>query len=138
MREVRSMVEQGNGEQLYDYFRGAKQFRDTLPIRSKGAIPSFYDLYVDILDRTGVVSHITTLLAIKKISALRIFEFLKRVRTYTAYCGLASKRKRTGRMRSFVSSSTDTEPIRRCRGDNDDKIDESNARLTRNVAGTGR
>lgn len=72
MREVRSMVEQGNEEQLYDYFRSAKHFRDTLPIRSKGAIPSFYDLYVDILDRTGVVSHITTLLAIKNISITNI------------------------------------------------------------------
>nr|WP_279664275.1 prephenate dehydrogenase [Ectobacillus ponti] len=72
MQEVRRLVAEGSPDELYGYFHGAKQFRDSLPIRTKGAIPSFYDLYVDVLDRAGVISHITTLLAKENISITNI------------------------------------------------------------------
>ncbi|MFX3622814.1 MAG: prephenate dehydrogenase [Ectobacillus sp.] len=72
MRTVRDMVANGKEDELYQYFSGAKQYRDSLPIRSKGAIPAFYDLYVDVLDRAGVISHITTLLANENISITNI------------------------------------------------------------------
>jgi prephenate dehydrogenase len=72
MSIIRSFVEKGNSEQIYNYFAEAKQFRDGLPIRTKGAIPSFYDLYVDVPDYPGVISEITGYLAKEHISITNI------------------------------------------------------------------
>ncbi|MCM3719321.1 prephenate dehydrogenase [Fictibacillus phosphorivorans] len=72
MEQVISYVEIGDPKQLFDYFHGAKLFRDGLPVRSKGAIQPFSDLYVDILDTTGALSKVTTLLAEFEISIINI------------------------------------------------------------------
>ena len=42
--------------------------RDGLGTKEKGAIPSYYDLYVDIQDQTGALAHVTQLLANSNIS----------------------------------------------------------------------
>ncbi|MFE1244291.1 prephenate dehydrogenase [Fictibacillus sp. NPDC058756] len=72
MDQVISFVESGDQNQLFDYFNGAKLFRDGLPVRSKGAIQPFSDLYVDILDTAGALSKVTTLLAESQISIINI------------------------------------------------------------------
>ncbi|MCH1624739.1 prephenate dehydrogenase [Fredinandcohnia quinoae] len=72
MERIRSFVAVGNGDKIYDYFLNAKNFRDGLPERTKGAIPSFYDLFVDVPDYPGVISEITGLLANEKISITNI------------------------------------------------------------------
>src|SRR5699024_3772383 len=53
MKTVKQLVASGDHDELYDYFSGAKEFRDSLPVQARGAIEAFYDLYVDILDRPG-------------------------------------------------------------------------------------
>lgn len=72
MNEVKVLLETGNGEEIFEYFFQAKQFRDGLPQKEKGAIPSFYDLYVDVPDYPGVVSEITGYLAQERISITNI------------------------------------------------------------------
>lgn len=72
METVKKMVSQADERELYDYFSNAKNFRDSLPVRARGAIESFYDLFVDILDKPGVISHVTTLLAEEQISITNI------------------------------------------------------------------
>ncbi|MDE8562355.1 prephenate dehydrogenase [Anoxybacillus rupiensis] len=72
MHRIRSLVEKEKSEEIYRYFLEAKQFRDGLPVRTKGAIPSFYDLYVDVPDYPGVISEITGYLAQEKISITNI------------------------------------------------------------------
>ncbi|THE15097.1 prephenate dehydrogenase [Bacillus timonensis] len=72
MEQIKNFVANGKGDQIYDYFMDAKNFRDGLPTRTKGAIPSFYDLYVDIPDYPGIVSEITGLLAQERISITNI------------------------------------------------------------------
>lgn len=72
MDEVIRFVEKGDHAELYEYFNGAKSFRDQLPVRSKGAIHPFSDLYVDILDRIGALSHITAKLAKSEISIINL------------------------------------------------------------------
>lgn len=71
MEYVKQMISEDEGS-ILNYFSGAKQYRDSLPVRAKGAINAFYDLYVDILDRPGVISHVTTLLAQSNISITNI------------------------------------------------------------------
>ena len=72
MDTVRQLISEGDSNHLYDYFYGAKKYRDSLPVRAKGAIGAFYDLYVDVLDRPGVISDVTFLLANEDISITNI------------------------------------------------------------------
>ncbi|UAL45759.1 prephenate dehydrogenase [Sutcliffiella horikoshii] len=72
MEVVRDHLSQDNEAFLLEYFSKAKEFRDGLPVKSKGAIPSFYDLYVDVPDYPGIISEITGILAKEKISITNI------------------------------------------------------------------
>ncbi|WP_223702035.1 prephenate dehydrogenase [Sutcliffiella deserti] len=72
MIEVKKNIKESKEEKLLDYFQSAKQFRDELPVKAKGAIPSFYDLYVDVPDFPGVISEITGFLAKEQISITNI------------------------------------------------------------------
>lgn len=72
MQKVVNMIEMENGEAIHQYFLTAKQFRDELPIKDKGAIPAFYDLFVDVPDYPGIISEITGYLAQEQISITNI------------------------------------------------------------------
>ncbi|GGK24785.1 prephenate dehydrogenase [Caldalkalibacillus thermarum] len=72
MEQVLDLLDSGDGEKIEQFFRHAKEVRDGLPETKRGAIPSFYDLYVDIPDYPGVIGQVTTLLGIHKISITNI------------------------------------------------------------------
>ncbi|MDP4083874.1 MAG: prephenate dehydrogenase [Bacillota bacterium] len=69
---VKHLLEQENSKEIFNFFYEAKLFRDQLPSNEKGAIPAFYDLYVDVPDYPGVISEITGYLAEEKISITNI------------------------------------------------------------------
>ncbi|EUJ32932.1 prephenate dehydrogenase [Listeria floridensis FSL S10-1187] len=75
MDEALTLIEMGEKEALYSFFDEAKEFRDTLPVH-RGAIPAFYDLFVDVPDYSGVISEVTGYLAKWEISLtnLKILE----------------------------------------------------------------
>ncbi|WP_409251177.1 prephenate dehydrogenase [Bacillus sp. SCS-153A] len=75
-RKLLEMIESQDYEETYRFFSEAKAFRDGLPVKSKGAIPAFYDLYIDIPDHPGVIAEITSVLAQSDISItnLRVLE----------------------------------------------------------------
>lgn len=68
MRNIRGMLVEENEQEIIHFFEDAKEYRDSLPVRSKGAIPSYYDLYIDVLDVPGAIAGITSLLAEHGIS----------------------------------------------------------------------
>ncbi|WP_100331413.1 prephenate dehydrogenase [Bacillus xiapuensis] len=72
MEQVINLLEKESGPRLYDYFNRAKAFRDQLPAKSMGAIPAFYDLYVDVPDYPGIISEVTAYLANERISITNI------------------------------------------------------------------
>ncbi|MGR3764827.1 prephenate dehydrogenase [Rossellomorea sp. NS-SX7] len=72
MEEVMDMISEDDSERIYSYFNEAKVFRDELPVLSKGAIPAFYDLYIDVPDYPGVISEVTAYLAEERISLTNI------------------------------------------------------------------
>ncbi|KMJ59749.1 prephenate dehydrogenase [Bacillus sp. LL01] len=72
MATVKEKLTENDEAFLFDYFSQAKEFRDGLPVKAKGAIPSFYDLYVDVPDYPGIISEITGILAKEKISITNI------------------------------------------------------------------
>jgi prephenate dehydrogenase len=69
---VRAMIDRVESEKIFEYFEKAKSFRDGLPSKTKGAIPAFYDLFVDVPDYPGVISEVTAILAENKISITNI------------------------------------------------------------------
>ncbi len=70
--EIIGFVKENDGQAIEDFFRDARDFRDQLPERTKGAITPLYDLYVDVPDNPGVIGKITTLLGVKDISITNI------------------------------------------------------------------
>ncbi|MCM3163093.1 prephenate dehydrogenase [Metabacillus litoralis] len=72
MERVKEFVANEEADNLFSYFQYAKKYRDGLPEKQKGAIPSFYDLFVDVPDYPGVISEITGYLAKEKISLTNI------------------------------------------------------------------
>ncbi|PRO66821.1 prephenate dehydrogenase [Alkalicoccus urumqiensis] len=72
MSRVQTLVEEEDADGLHAFFDDAKQSRDKLPSRQKGAILPFYDLYVDIPDHPGVISDVTAILAKQQISITNI------------------------------------------------------------------
>lgn len=72
MERVKKILTKNDKDLIFDFFDSAKKFRDGLPARDKGAIPSFYDLFVDIPDYPGVISEITGYLAVERISITNI------------------------------------------------------------------
>ncbi|MFM1652702.1 prephenate dehydrogenase [Brevibacillus sp. B_LB10_24] len=69
---IMRLVEAGEAEEIENFFRSARDFRDQLPERKKGALPPLYDLYLDIPDHPGEIGRITTLLGAKQISITNI------------------------------------------------------------------
>lgn len=76
MKTMYQIVENQNEDEIYHYFQESKDYRDKMPTKASGAIPSYYDLYVDVLDRVGELANITTILSIHQVSItnLRIIE----------------------------------------------------------------
>jgi prephenate dehydrogenase len=72
MNGIKALLESENSGAIFKYFKQAKEFRDGLPQKEKGAIPAFYDLFVDVPDYPGVISEITGYLAKENISITNI------------------------------------------------------------------
>ncbi|MDM5313560.1 prephenate dehydrogenase [Peribacillus frigoritolerans] len=72
MEHIKGLVANEDSEEILRFFTDAKIFRDDLPTHAKGAIPAFYDLYIDIPDYAGIISEITGYLAQEGISITNI------------------------------------------------------------------
>jgi prephenate dehydrogenase len=68
MHYLKNLLDDNNKDEMITYLNEAKQFRDGLGVSDKGAIPSFYDIYVDIRDQAGALATVTQLLASYRIS----------------------------------------------------------------------
>src|SRR5690625_5523007 len=57
---------------MITYLEQAKVYRDGLDYSRKGAIPAFYDLYIDIKDQPGALALVVQMLAVKEVSSTNI------------------------------------------------------------------
>lgn len=62
LQGFRGLIEDNDSEKICDYFKKAKEFRDTFPSDSVGLIKPYFDITVDIQDRPGEIGRIATLL----------------------------------------------------------------------------
>jgi prephenate dehydrogenase len=72
MEKVKNLLESDEKEEVIHYLETAKQYRDGLPKKEKGAIPSFYDLFVDIYDKPGELYKVIKLLAEHEINITNV------------------------------------------------------------------
>jgi prephenate dehydrogenase len=72
MEKIRSYIEEIDDVNIFQYFKEAKAIRDGMPQKQVGAIPSFYDMYVDVPDYPGIISEVTGILAEDRISITNI------------------------------------------------------------------
>ncbi|TGB04536.1 prephenate dehydrogenase [Halobacillus salinus] len=72
MEKVRGFLSEKDSEGTLKYLTDAKHYRDGLPVKERGAIPAFYDLYVDIHDKPGAIYQVIGQLAAADISIKNI------------------------------------------------------------------
>ncbi|WP_152654612.1 prephenate dehydrogenase [Oceanobacillus sp. CFH 90083] len=79
MEQLKKLIEDNEKEEVITYLNSAKNYRDGLNEGDRGAIPAFYDLYVDIADQPGAIAEVALILAnaslsIKNIEILEVRE----------------------------------------------------------------
>lgn len=72
MSQVQRLLIHRDQQGIYDFFDHARDTRDRLPVHKNGAIPAFYDLYVDVPDVPGVVAEVTGLLGKAELSIINL------------------------------------------------------------------
>lgn len=72
MEEVKGWLQVQDKAAIYQFFEAAKDTRDAMPIHQTGAIPRFFDLYVDVPDYSGVIAEVTSLVAEANISLVNV------------------------------------------------------------------
>ncbi|HHU20254.1 MAG TPA: prephenate dehydrogenase [Bacilli bacterium] len=72
MKNLKGLLETNDKVSIYHYLAEAREYRDGLDRTKKGAIPSFYDLFVDIFDQPGAILKVIGLLADEEISIKNI------------------------------------------------------------------
>jgi len=77
MVTLKEFLDKNSKEEMITYLEQAKKYRDGLgKKKTRGALPSYYDIYVDIKDQPGAIASVVQLLASEHISLrnIRILE----------------------------------------------------------------
>lgn len=72
MQQVTTWLQTENKAAIFQFFSEAKETRNQMPMHKEGAIPAFYDLYVDVPDIPGVIAEITGLLGKAELSLINL------------------------------------------------------------------
>ena len=94
---VREAVRNDDSQAVYELFDTSRDYRDSIPDRSAGPIKKEYALYCDLVDESGAIATIATILAahqisIKNIGIIHNREFEEGVLKIEFYDGDASGR----------------------------------------------
>lgn len=72
LAQTRAAIASSEGENLFDFFQSAKDYRDSLPLTSSGSLPKIYELYCDMVDEAGGIAALATILGTNQISIKNI------------------------------------------------------------------
>ncbi len=67
-----SAIESSNEEEMFSLFSSAKDYRDNLPVKNTGILPTAFEFYLDLEDEAGGIATIATILAVNNISIKNI------------------------------------------------------------------
>jgi prephenate dehydrogenase len=65
-------IRRSDSSEIYDFFRNAKDFRDSFSAAATGLIPKSYELIADVADEPGIIGRIATLLGNNDINIKNI------------------------------------------------------------------
>ena len=69
---ISEAIRENRGDKLHCFFEEAKDYRDSMPMKMKGSIEPAYEIYVDLIDESGAIATIATILASNRISIKNI------------------------------------------------------------------
>ncbi len=97
LTNVKTLVDSSSTQEIYDMFEKAREYRNSITNSSLGPIKKIFELYCDIIDETGGIATIATILAsnlisIKNIGIIHNREFVEGVLRIEFYDEEASKR----------------------------------------------
>lgn len=72
MQDLKALLESNDKITMYHYLEQAREYRDGLDRTNRGAIPAFYDIFVDIFDQAGAILNVVELLSSQEISIKNI------------------------------------------------------------------
>ncbi len=72
LEEAKEDVANGDEQDIYNFFETSKNYRNSLPGGSSGPIKRMYAVYCDIIDETGGIAAIATILAANNINLKNI------------------------------------------------------------------
>lgn len=72
LKDAKSSVAEGSEQKLYNLFETSKNYRNSIPEGSLGPIKKVFAVYCDIIDETGGIATIATILASNNISIKNI------------------------------------------------------------------
>lgn len=103
LESTRNLISVSGSQELYDFFQRAKDYRDSLTITSSGPLPKVYEIYCDMVDETGGIAALATILSnhgvnIKNIGIIHNREFQEGV-LHIEFYEEAAKRKAASLLR---------------------------------------
>ncbi|SJZ69326.1 prephenate dehydrogenase [Pilibacter termitis] len=72
MNGVKKWLKMENQEAIFEFFATAKKTRNQMPVHKEGALPAFYDLFVDVPDIPGVIAEVTGILGKHELSLVNL------------------------------------------------------------------
>lgn len=72
LERTRAGIASSEAENLFDFFQSAKDYRDSLPLTGSGFLPKIYEVYCDLVDETGGIAALATILATNQINIKNI------------------------------------------------------------------
>lgn len=80
LNEMKDLLQRKEEQYIYDMFESASDYRNSIPNKSIGLIDKIFEVYLDIIDESGAIASIATILAqnhinIKNIGIIHNREF---------------------------------------------------------------
>ena len=72
LENIRQEIKTENSSCLLDFFQSAKDYRDSLSLNSSGPLSKTFEIYCDLIDETGGIATLATILAKNHISIKNI------------------------------------------------------------------
>lgn len=70
--QVIRWMEEGDFQQIEDFFARTRDWRDALPVKAKGTATHYYEITIDVEDRPGIIGKVATLLGQHEINLRNI------------------------------------------------------------------
>lgn len=72
LTDIKEEIDLQNGSNLLEFFQTAKDYRDSFSLKTSGLISRSYEIYCDLVDETGGIATLATILATNHISIKNI------------------------------------------------------------------